>query len=134
MIPENDNPLTLSEYLSKPARARLVLACHCALQGRRREEGLSIRGATSILAGEVGVSTRTVERWIARGIQSCDVNADRILEVAMDLAPRESKEILLEDLDVHSRATLDLLLKEYRYGGVASGEETYEVKPEEGRS
>jgi hypothetical protein len=125
MIPEDDTPLSLSEYLSRPARARLVLACHRALQNRRRDEGLSIRGATSILAGEVGVTDRTIERWISRGIQSCDVNAERILEVAMDLAPRESREILFEDLDVHSRATLDLLLKEYRHGGVASGEETY---------
>ncbi|MFA5870203.1 MAG: hypothetical protein WC941_10960 [Candidatus Bathyarchaeia archaeon] len=94
----------LSEYLSRAARALLVWACYRALQERRRRDGLSIWGATSDLAGEVGVTDRTVERWLSRGIQSCNVNADRILEVAMGLCPREVTEIVLDDLGAHARA------------------------------
>lgn len=115
---ETDAPLSLSEYLSRPARMRLVQACHGALRDRRRGEGLAPCGATSILASMIGVSTRTAERWLSvDGIQSCDVNASRILEVAEELAPQDLTRILIEDLDVHAGAILDLLLREYRQGG-----------------
>ena len=113
---EDDAPLSLSEYLSRPARRRLVQARHNALRDKRREEGLAPRAATSILAGLIGVSERTIERWVPGGVQSCDINASRILEVAEDLAPRELTRVLIEDLDNHTAAIFNLL-DESRHGG-----------------
>lgn len=113
---EDDTPVSLSEYLSRPARARLVQACHSALQDRRRVEGLSPRGATSELASRIGVSSRTVERWLANGIQSCDINAEVILKITEDLMFQELTRILIEDLDSHTAAIFNLLV-ESRHGG-----------------
>lgn len=115
---ETDAPLSLSEYLSRPARMRLVQACHGALRDRRRGEGLAPRAATSILAGLINVSPRTVERWLSiDGVQSCDINCEVILKVAEDLAPRELTRVLIEDLDSHTAAIFNLLV-ESRQGDV----------------
>lgn len=92
----------VSEYVSRWARWRLV--CVCVKELVKREERIVSRrrrGATSIFAGMVGVSGRTVQRWLGNGIQSCNVNAERIVELAVELCPGEAGQILEEDLARH---------------------------------
>jgi hypothetical protein len=48
----------------------------------------------STLAGILGVTRRTVERWISGGIQGCNVNVDKLLDAAWTLCPGEALRIL----------------------------------------
>ena len=98
--------IDVGEYLSRWARWRLVSECVGALRKRRRVEGGVFRGVVGEFAGLVGVSGRTVERWLACGVQSCNVNAERIVEIAFVLCPVEAEGILREDLENH-RDTLE---------------------------
>jgi hypothetical protein len=71
----------------------------------------------------VDVTPRTVERWLAKGIQSCNVNAEKIIELAMSLNPEEAKRILYGDLAMHREQLADIITEATRHGDVASGEE-----------
>ncbi len=110
--------IDVGEYLSRWARWRLVSECVGALRKRRRVEGGVLRGVVQEFAGLAGVSGRTVERWLARGVQSCNVNAERIVEIAYELCPAEAEKILREDLDNHSEA-LEAFQFRSRHWGIA---------------
>ncbi len=109
----------LSEYVSRWARWRLVCACVKELvrkkEARKVKNGASVTG---VFAGRVGVSKRTVQRWLSNGVQSCNVNAERIVELAVELCPAEARMILEEDLARHG-ASLEAVL-ELRQGAVAA--------------
>ncbi len=111
--------MDLCEYVSRWARWRLTIACVDSLRERARDRNGKVRAAViGPFAGRVGVSRRTVERWLANGIQSCNVNADRVVELAMELCPAEAGRILEEDLERHQRGIEVLFV---RQGAVASG-------------
>ncbi len=59
----------------------------------------------TILAAAINVSPRTVKRWTSHpeAIQSCDMNANKIAEMAYDLNPKRTTEILLKDVASHRR-------------------------------
>lgn len=110
----------LSEYVSRWARWRLTIACVDSLRERARGQDGKVRAAVvGPFAGSVGVSRRTVERWLGNGVQSCNVNAERIVELALGLCPEEARRILEEDLDSH-RAGLESAFKEMCQGAVAA--------------
>ena len=60
-------------------------------------------GAASILAGILGVSPRTVQRWMSGGVQSCNINAEKLIQASLEHAPEEAKRLLMEDLAQHER-------------------------------
>jgi len=69
-------------------------------------------------ADDMGVTYRTVQRWIdADSIQSCNANADRIVEVALRLNPEKARKILVTDLRWH-REQLRIKFDEIRRGDV----------------
>jgi len=93
---------TLAEYTSREARYRLVQLCLDKIneeQSRRQGD----TAATKVLADRLYVSQRTVQRWARGGIQSCNVNADAIINVALGLDPFDTAKILARDLDHHRR-------------------------------
>ncbi len=109
----------LSEYVSRWARWRLV--CACVKELVRRKEAKMVKNCasvTGVFAGRVGVSKRTVQRWLGNGVQSCNVNAERIVELAVELCPGEAMLILEEDLARHD-VSLTRVLKP-RQGAVAA--------------
>jgi len=90
----------LSEYTSRRARYRLVQAC-LEYYGKLKEK--SRVSPTKALAGSLGVSQRTVQRWARGGIQSCNVNAETIIHTALILTPQQAIKILLQDFEEHHR-------------------------------
>jgi hypothetical protein len=115
---------SLSEYLSRCARGELSAACLEGLREQMRGEDGQVRGApVAAFAAMVDVTPRTVERWLAKGIQSCNVNAEKIIELAMSLNPEEAKRILYGDLAMHREQLADIITEATRHGDVASGEE-----------
>lgn len=117
--------LGLSEYTSREGRLQLVKAAHEAiteeLRRRRANGDLFVDkriGASSLLARSLGVTKRTVERWVSGGIQACNVNAERLIEVALSLNPEWVIDILEEDLERH-RFEFSTMTSKVRQGDVA---------------
>lgn len=94
---------TLSEYLSREARYNLVLI---TLDQMREKELVIGFSATRRLADQLYVSQRTVQRWAQGGIQSCNVNAEAIINVSLGLVPEKAATILMQDLNRHREEIL----------------------------
>jgi len=128
----------LSEYTSRKCRLRLVevtaraIERHLAEKGDRGVSGYDPRtGAARILAGILKVSTRTVQRWLSGGIQSCNVNAERLIQVALRYDEYRTVEIIEEDLENH-RFYAEYVLNG-RYGAVGVLDNgTVMAKPRQG--
>jgi hypothetical protein len=113
----------VSEYVSRWARWRLTIACVDSLRERVRDKEGNVKGGViGAFAIRVGVSRRTVQRWLAYDIQSCNVNAERIVELTLELSPVEARMILEEDLSRH-REAVESILDEMCQGAVASSVE-----------
>ena len=120
--------LGLSEYLSRPCRMKMVNALYAQLSFEVSEKKSAARNsgqpvnrkeaAFSILAGLLGVHRNTVSRWINRGYQACNANADQLITAAMKHCPERTLELLGEDLEIH-RFHLDNIMSERHYGGGA---------------
>ena len=94
---------TLAEYTSREARYRLVQLC---LDKINEDRGLGDAAATKVLADQLYVSQRTVQRWARGGIQSCNVNADAIISLAQRLTPEAAARVLARDLERHREELL----------------------------
>ena len=96
------------EYLSRPARGKLVFElCRSLIdidkenQTRKRERGRPPVSGVTILASLLGVSRKSVGRWLAGDMQSSNVNAGRLLDLALLYVPDVLEEVLFEDLERH---------------------------------
>ena len=67
---------------------------------------------TMVLANQLKVTQRTVQRWVSGGVQSCNVNADRLISLAFELNPKDTLKILDEDYRRHQEE-LDLMVNDY---------------------
>jgi hypothetical protein len=105
----------MAEYVSRPARMRLVELCINAIEKEQEaDEGPKQPwrplAPTTILARELGVSARTIRRWLNAGYQACDVNATLILKVSMGHDPEGAIGTLKDDLEKH-RQELDMFTR-----------------------
>ena len=100
-----DGHPTLAEYTSREARYRLVQLCLDRISEEQSRRGATV-AATRVLATQLYVSQRTVQRWARGGIQSCNVNADAIISLAMRLAPEGAARVLARDLERHREELL----------------------------
>jgi len=124
-----DGAFGLSEYLSRPCRMKMVNALYEQLsfevlekKSAARKKGQPVNRketAFSILAELLGVHRNTVSRWINRGYQACNANADQLITAAMKHCPERTVELLGEDLETH-RFHLDNIVSEMPYGGGAA--------------
>ena len=87
----------LSEYTSR--RCRMALA-HLCLEAATSEE-MNLPDPHGYIARQLNVTKRTVRRWRGGGIQSCNINADKLIELAYRLCPDETDTTLREDLELH---------------------------------
>jgi len=116
-------PLSLCEYVSRESRLDIVKvivdAIHQELEiykenGQRRisvsyNQSRSLRcRASSLLANYLGVTKRTVNHWLAKRHQSCNINMEKLLDVAFRYSPEKTIQILEQDLENHQLA-IDLI-------------------------
>lgn len=108
-VGQGDVPVDgLSEYTSRKCRLKLALLLYESVLNeleKRRDRGMSQldarAGASTLVAGMLGVTKRTVNRWIAGGVQSCNVNSDKLIKVCLNYAPSRTPELLEEDMENH---------------------------------
>ena len=101
---------TIGEGIGKDARSKLVALCLRGYQAELRDKPMSrnSRGrpktAVAMLAEAIGVSRRTVQRWLEpEGARACDVNASRLAEIACHFYPEETGRILVNDVRGYSK-------------------------------
>ncbi|MFH2110984.1 MAG: hypothetical protein ABIJ47_06970 [Candidatus Bathyarchaeota archaeon] len=114
---------TLAEYTSRHARHMLVQLCHEAVTAQQAAvKPRPKTSPTTALARRLGVHVRTVQRWLRPDqIQSCNVNADAIITLALQLDPEGAEKALTKDLERHS-VEVDAALAEMRQEVVAGVE------------
>ena len=101
---------TLSEYTSRETKCRLVHLCLEEIQGRIPTEEKSTDGA-EILATQLGVSQRTVEKWMRGRTHTCMGEVDALIAYAIKAQPHKAAKILKRDLDTHRRMLVVTLVK-----------------------
>ena len=98
-----DPGFALGELLGKRTRHQLALLCLESITNIRDSEEPA-RSPEVILAGMLGVSVRTVFRWVdAGGIQASDLNAQRLAEFAYSHFPEEVSMLLMMEAKDHLR-------------------------------
>ena len=55
----------------------------------------------TLLSTLMGVSRKSVGRWLGGEMQSCNDNATRLLELASNYIPEKLEKVLREDLERH---------------------------------
>ncbi len=99
----------LGERLSKDTREKLVkLGIRGFHEYSDKPLSEKSRGqpkcAETLLAEAVGVTYRTVARWVSvGGVKACDVNSDRLAEIAFNYYPEETADILRSDAAEYGR-------------------------------
>ena len=101
------------EYLSRPARSNIVKTlCQELIKKReeRYEGGLETRTrgrpyttGANLLADMMGVSRKTIDRWINKELQGSNTNVGKMLRIAKLVMPRKLYKILHQDLTEHNR-------------------------------
>ena len=113
MVKKTQPPTNISivEFFSRPARkkiaedlCRVLLKKH--LMDRDMGVGHNSRGRPPMSGGTLlstlmGVSRKSVGRWLGGEMQSCNVNAARLLELAFEFIPGVLEDVLFEDLERH---------------------------------
>jgi hypothetical protein len=121
-------PETLAEYVSRNCREKIVKAIYEEIRLRigeqknmQRRKGESPDrkfNVTRVMAHLLDVHIRTIQRWQSGGIQACDFNTERVLELGMKYCPDETEFYLQEDLSFH-RQFFETIIYGVRQGGVA---------------
>ena len=99
----------LAEYASRDCRRKLVelvLRCIERELSEMRERGRShIDGRVSAvgeLSRRLGVTRRAVNKWLDGTNQSCNLNTDKLIRLALQYDPYGAEGILREDLEKHA--------------------------------
>lgn len=117
--------LSLSEYLSRPARMKLVKAIHSALEfeinekkriNRRSGAHIGRDHPSRVLGDLLGVHTSTIWRWVTGGFQACNINAEKVILLAFKHCPEIAVQILYEDLEIH-KFNFEKMVDELSQGG-----------------
>ena len=96
----------LTEYVSRGCRRALAKVC---VQGIGDANPMSRTSPKGILAAQLQVSPRTINRWLSGGIQGCDVNIERLIQVAIHYSRADVEATLKEDLESHRYAVDEAL-------------------------
>jgi len=97
----------LAEFISRRARVKLVEIL--------QNTGLSLEH----IADAVGVTARSVRRWLdPRETHPCNRNLDRLLELSWKIGPRQTFELLRDELGLFA----ELLLYANAENGVNEGD------------
>ena len=108
----------IAEYVSRPARMRLVEHCISVIDRRlkaereqRAKRGIKGRPivAASVLADMLNVTWTTVKRWRKDVFQARNINAKLLLATALSLDEEGARKILIEDLARHRRELYNII-------------------------
>jgi hypothetical protein len=102
----NEPNHSLTEYISRDCRRALTKICVKAIG---EDNPLSPISPTATLANKLGVTPRTINRWLSGGIQGSDANIELLIEETLRTSPKDAEETLRNDLDAHKLAIEDLL-------------------------
>lgn len=121
-------PESIAEYVSKNCREKIVHAIYDEIKLRIEEQKNMTRrrgespnrkfNVTRVMSRLLNVHLRTIERWHSGGVQACNFNAERVLELGMKYCPDETEYYLQEDLSYH-RQFFETIIYGVRQGGVA---------------
>lgn len=113
MTQRHPHVVGLAEYTSRQCRFNLVRACIRGIENSHDSDDNPMSlPPTQELADHLKVTQRTVQRWVSGGVQSCNVNADRLISLAFELNPKDTLKILDEDYRRHQEE-LDLMVNDY---------------------
>ena len=105
----------IAEYVSRPARMRLVELCLAEIEKRLEiERKLNEIGgkkgrpvaATSVLAERMNVTIKTVRRWRKDVFQAKNMNVKLLLATALELDKEGMRKILRDDFRRHRQELL----------------------------
>lgn len=102
----NEPRPSLTEYVSRDCRRALATICVKAIGD---DNPLSNNSPSSTLASKLGVTPRTINRWLSGGIQGSDTNIEHLIEETLQASPKGAEATLRHDLDAHRLAIEDLL-------------------------
>ncbi|RLG58957.1 hypothetical protein DRN86_04990 [Candidatus Geothermarchaeota archaeon] len=106
----------ITGFLPQRTRKRLFQLVYDVYRARasdpERRSGKGKPAVNKAMAEDLGVSVETIKAWKADKFQGADRNAFKLLEKALELRPRETLEILREDLEMH-RALVEEIEAEY---------------------
>ena len=110
----------LIEYLSRPARMLIVQHLCEALVKEWYENvdtgvGLNHGGrppstGAVLLASRLGVSRKSVDRWLNGEMQSCNRNAEKLLWLGLEYIPDLLIEVLWESVECHRKEVQALFI------------------------
>ena len=110
-VEDSQSVTNIVEFFSRPARKKIAeKLCYVLQEEQRKNNDMGVgpkkRGRPpvtggSILASLLGVSRKSVGRWLAGDMQSSNVNAGRLLDLALLYDPETLKEVLFWDLERH---------------------------------
>ena len=119
----------LSEYLSRPCRMKLVHALYEQLSFEIREKKSAARKngqpvnrretAYNVLSSLLAVHRETVYRWIHKGYQACNINAEKLINATLKHCSERAIELLEEDMETH-RFWFNSVVSEIQLGVVVS--------------
>jgi hypothetical protein len=118
----------LTEYVSRDSRRTLTKLC---IEGIGDANPMSNLSPAGILAAELGVSHRTINRWLSGGIQGCDINIERLIDIAIYYSRNDVEAALNQDLDTHRRA-VDETLEAHETGGCHTPPHAAQTIPDRG--
>ena len=116
--PQSKDPLI--EYLSRPTRMLIVQHLCEALVNEWNENvdmgvGLNHGGrppstGAALLASRLGVSRKSVDRWLNGEMQSSNSNAEKLLWLGLEYIPDLLIEVLWESVEIHRREVQALFI------------------------
>ena len=102
--------LGASEYLSRIGRCRISKIIYSTIAVEREEQGRTKHNHPStVFAKLMGVSIRTIERWISGDVQSCNVNAEALLRLGLRFNKEATLSLLADEQARHTRLVKELV-------------------------
>ena len=120
---DHDHPQSkdsLIEFLSRPARMSIVQhLCEALVNEWNENVDMGVRinhggrppstGAV-LLASRLGVSRKSVDRWLNGEMQSSNRNAEKLLWLGLEYIPDLLIEVLWESVEIHRKEVQALLI------------------------
>ena len=111
---------SIVEFFSRPARKEIAESlCKVILKKQQMDRGMGVTpnskgrppvSGITLLSNLMGVSRKSVWRWLGGEMQSSNDNAYRLLELASEYIPEKLEKVLNEDLERH-RVEVEIYLR-----------------------
>ena len=106
----------ICEYISRDARHELVKVCAEGIEKEKETEKSPYPpkwGVSKIMALKLKVDERTTQRWISKGIQGCNENIFKLIELSLEYSPIQTINVIQEDLESYTKSVVSILTEFY---------------------